>query len=376
MALFLASTLVNIGCGGMSTPTVSSTPITISSQFLYVTGEIQGDRTQIFGYRIQMDGTLSPLALPSLIAPYCCHQATSSGSVLYIADFGGGVAAMSSDPQSGQLTALPGSPFPGPTASASGTPTACGKKFLYVTNGYPGGIFAFTIDSKGALNAIPGSPFPTGMFPGQPVLDPLCRFLFVTNSSDGSPTGKGGLVYAYTVDAVTGNLSSVDGSPFTVGRSTSIMHSIAVDTNGNFLYVPDHDSQTISGFSIASTGALTPLTGSPFKGDQPPFFALAVGGSAAQFLYVANAASNSLSEFAIDSVTGQLTLVSDLTTTSQPSFLVSSGNFLYSFNVVSGNVSSNNINVFSVNQDGTLHQISMDGTLAYFPVSAAVSTSP
>lgn len=177
-----------------------------------------GDRTQIFGYRIESDGTLVPLVLSSLVAPFCCHQGASSGTVLYLADFGGGIAAMRADAQSGQLSPLPGSPFLGLTGSATGSPTACGNKFLY----------------------------------GQPVVDPSCSFLFVTNSFDGSSAANGGIVYAYTLDAATGILNSVSGSPFTVGNPTSIIRSATTDPTGCFLYVPNSDVQAVSGFSNRS----------------------------------------------------------------------------------------------------------------------------
>lgn len=378
IALLLVSILTIVGCGskGSSSSNSSAGPVTASSQFLYVTGEIAGDQTQIFGYRIRNDGTLASLALSSLVAPLCCHQGASSGNVLYLADFGGGIAAMRADPQSGQLSPLSGSPFSGLTGSATGSPTACGNKFIYVTNGFPGGVFAFLIDASGALSQVPGSPFPTGTSPGQPVVDPSCSFLFVTNSFDGSSAANGGIVYAYTLDAATGILNSVSGSPFTVGNPTSMIRSVATDTTGRFLYVPNSDVQAVFGFSIGPTGALIPLTGSPFTAGQSPIFALAVSVASKQFLYVANSGSNDILAFAVDNTTGNLSLISSFATTSQPSFLASSGSFLYSFNLVSGSVSSSNVNVYTVNQDGTLSPVATGGSLAYTPTSASVVTAP
>ncbi len=198
---------------------------------------------------------------------------------------------------------------------------------------------------------MPGSPFPTGTSPGPPTVDPLCRFLFVTNSSDGSATPNGGIVYAYRVDASTGSLSPVSGSPFSVGDSTSIFRSATIDATGNFLYLPNPGSQVVSGFSIGPTGILGPLTGSPFTAGQNPAFVLAMSVSSRQFLYVANNGSNDISAFAVDDNTGRLSLISSFATNSQPLFLASSGAFLYSFNNVSNNGSSFNVNVYSVNQE-------------------------
>jgi len=95
-----------------------------------------------------------------------------------------------------------------------------------------------------------------------------------------------------------------------------------------------------------------------------------------QFLYVANAGSNEISAFAVDNSTGNLSFISNFAANSQPSFLALSGAFLYSFNLVSGNVSSSNVNVYSVNRDGTLSPVAADGSLGYTPTSASVVTVP
>src|SRR6266481_5655920 len=128
------------------------------------------------------------------------------------------------------------------------------------------------------------------------------------------------------------------------------------------------------GFRIGPTGALIPLTGSPFTAGQSPLFSLAVSVASKQFLYVANAGSNEISAFAVDNSTGNLSFISNFAANSQPSFLALSGAFLYSFNLVSGNVSSSN--VYSVNRDGTLSPVAADGSLGYTPTSASVVTVP
>jgi hypothetical protein len=71
---------------------------------------------------------------------------------------------------------------------------------------------------------------------------------FVTNS-----------VLAYGVDAVTGTLTPVPGSPFPAGKSPS---AVAVDPVGRFLYVTVTDG--ILAYQIGSDGALTAVPGSPF----------------------------------------------------------------------------------------------------------------
>jgi 6-phosphogluconolactonase len=366
-------------CGGVSQSPVTGTnpgggtqPVSAAAQYLFVTGEISGNRSQIFGYKIQSDGTLAALSLPDLTSTYCCHQITAAGTTLYVADFGGGMAAWSIDPLTGQLTALPGSPFPGLPASAEGSPAACGK-FLYATNGLPG-VYGATIDSIGGLTEAPGSPFTSGGAPGKPAIDPSCRFVFVTNSADGASQPAGGTVYAYTADAATGQLNSVPGSPFTVGSSTSIISEAAVDATSKFLYVPNATDGIVSGSAISAAGALKPVPGSPFSAGQRPVFALAATVLSSGFLYVANAGSNDISVFAIDGGTGRLNPISHSATTSEPIFLVASGKFLYSFNAVSNSVSANNVSAYAIAADGTLTAIAPPPSLSYFPISATVAT--
>ena len=377
-ALLLLSAPFIVSCGGNKSssnngPLPATGTALASSQLLYVTGEIAGDRTQIFGYRIQDDGTLIPLSLPMLISPYCCHEAASAGSVLYVADFAGGMTAMSVDLPSGQLSAVPGSPFAGISASSSGSPVTCAGKFVYATNGFPGGIFAFAIGSNGALTPLPGSPFAGGPLPKRPMVDPLCTRLFVPNSPDEAINSTGGIIFSYSIDSATGKLTPVPGSPFTADSKLSNLFSGTIDSTGKFLYVTNPDSQSVLAFSISATGVITPVPGSPFAAGSKPDFVLPVIVFSRQFLYVANSGSNDISIFAIDNNTGALTAISRVAAGGGPSFLVSSRNFLYSLNSF-----SNDISGYAVNQDGTLRQIPTGLTAppGYLPLSAAIVTGP
>jgi len=77
----------------------------------------------------------------------------------------------------------------------------------------------------------------------------------VANKGDGTISG-------YTINATTGALSTVAGSPFAAG---SAPNSLVVDNLGKFLYVANGGSNTVSIYAIdAMSGALTPSSGSPF----------------------------------------------------------------------------------------------------------------
>jgi 6-phosphogluconolactonase len=367
LAVLLLLSVTTLSCGGGPSSSHPPPP-SMPSEFLYVTGTIPGNQTQIFGYEIHNDGTLGAIALSSLTSPYCCHGAASAGSVLYVADFGSGMAAFTVD-QKGGLTALDGSPFSGLTGGANGSPVICGKKFLYATNGSPGSVFAFSIASSGALSPSSGSPFATGQTPGTPVADSSCRFLFVPNGNGGAL--RDASVFAYTVDASSGKLNAVSGSPFSVGAGSATLLSAAADTTGRFLYVPVPDRGVVAAFSIDGSAVLTSVAGSPFTTGKAPVFSLVMSVSSQQFLYVANQGANNVSVFSIDSSTGNLSLRSQFATPGAPTFLAATAGFLYSFNVA-----ANSVSIYSVNQDGSVTTIPHGLSLAYTPASATVVTMP
>jgi len=104
------------------------------------------------------------------------------------------------------------------------------------------------------LSFIIGSPYatgPSGLYPDDIVVDPTGRFLYTTNLSSNNVTG-------FQIDATTGALSAIPGTPFSTGLGPLRM---AFEQSGKFAYVLDANASTISVYAInATTGALT-LTG-------------------------------------------------------------------------------------------------------------------
>jgi DNA-binding beta-propeller fold protein YncE len=115
-------------------------------------------------------------------------------------------------------------------------------------------IAAFSVDATtGALTPVPGSPFTAGLAPVCLELNSAQNVLYAMNF-------LGGNISAYSI-ASNGVLTPVTGSPFTVGAQPG---SIAI-TGDNYLYVTLPASNSILGFSISiANGGLTPLVGSPF----------------------------------------------------------------------------------------------------------------
>jgi 6-phosphogluconolactonase (cycloisomerase 2 family) len=95
-----------------------------------------------------------------------------------------------------------------------------------------------------------------------------------------------------------------------------------VDSGEKFLYVANSFDNTVSGFSIASTGALALLADTPIATGTSPS-ALAFDGTGA-FLYAANFTSTNISGFAVDSTSGKLTVIdnSPFTGPASPAFMV------------------------------------------------------
>ena len=146
-------------------------------------------------------------------------------------------------------------------------------------------------------------------------------FLYVPNQVSND-------ISAYSVDATSGALTAVSGSPFAAGGGAM---SIAAVPTGKFVYIAYSDDGTIGGFSVnASTGALTPVNGSPFPA-APSISSLVVAPSG-DHLFTANHYSESLYAYAIDPATGALSRVAScalLHETPADVAVTPSGRFVY-----------------------------------------------
>ncbi len=170
-------------------------------------------------------------------------------------------------------------------------------KFLYINDLTGGRIFGYQIGSDGSLIPVPGSPF-TLPANGQPTLvsvDGSSRFLYC-------PLLSGG-VAAAAIDATTGAITDVLGSPFPTADSPT---GIVTSPSG-YVYV-SNNSGAVDGFKIGGDGALTPVAGSPYL---TAFTAMGPAVDATgQFLYVGIEASNIIYGFRIDSSSGTLSALS------------------------------------------------------------------
>jgi 6-phosphogluconolactonase len=231
-----------------------------SGTYLYVagySGPTAPVNTVISAYSVNSLGALVPLAKYTVSSEL--STVVAAGNYLYVAGYYTNSITVFSIGSTGELSQnVPGSPFATDTGPYSIAADPSGSVLYTANNGVPtateatpGSISAFTIDSStGALTPVPGNPQPIAVH-GAISIDPMGRFLLVPEISG---------VSVYTINTTTGALAAVAGSPFPTGTDPSVVN---VDPMDRFVYVVNDGSANVSEFTLESSGALTPLGGSP-----------------------------------------------------------------------------------------------------------------
>jgi 6-phosphogluconolactonase len=306
------------------------------------------------------------------VASWVSCKSTSSHYVYASLPGPSQIAAFREDPNSGVLTAIPGSPFPSGASPESIAIHPSGK-FLYAVNGgeNENNVSLFDVAGSGVLSEIPPRT-PVGEAPKLLAMDAGGNFLYVAN-------GGANTVSVFSIDQTNGTLTAVQ-NPFPVGMSPSDMklnsagtvlymvgaesnvlasfgitngaltsliqsssnspgnspgngpNAIAIAPDGNYLYIANTLDGSISIFGISSSGVFTQTAGSPFAESltaDPLSLAVHPSGN---FLFVANSHSNNVAVYSITTSSGALTATATPTygTQSGPSFLAvdPNGNFL------------------------------------------------
>ena len=187
---------------------------------------------------------------------------------------------------------------PGSGAAAVVTPDG---RFVYLASG-PGQsrISAFSASSAtGALSPLAANTLAASdtVFPGDAgmAISPNGRFLYLSSRS------TLGRIEAYTIDSTTGALSPVNGSPFT---SPGAPKELALDPSGKFLFVATGSG--VAAYAVdAASGALTGVAGSPFGFSSMAHVAVDPSG---HFLY-ATYLSSPIAAYTIDQKTGALSAI-------------------------------------------------------------------
>ena len=256
-----------------------SVAVNPSVNFVYVANEVSDN---VSAFTFDASG-LSPVAgSPFPTGPGIAGSAPKSvavdpsGQFVYVVN--GGSAALVSvfaiETSSGALTPV-SCLFCGTGNGPFSVAVDPSGSFVYVANSEDDNVSAYTIEASGALMPTPldGMPFPAGNTPVSVAVDPPGQFVYVANSLSDN-------VSAFTIDASSGELTPVIGSPFTTGATGAGPLSVAVDPSGQFVYVANSGSASVLAFTIdTSTGALTPVSGSPFQVGNIPISVATTGTS-------------------------------------------------------------------------------------------------
>ena len=286
---------INASTGALGTPTSIATPqppldsvALDGTKFLYV---FQQPLTQptalIYGYAIdQTTGALTAIASSPFSPPITTtlNGATASNNFLYI---GGNsfvnnllaptISAFSIASDGSLASSVTGSPFdaapPTNALAGFGPWLASQSQFVYATefegsSGQPGGVAAFKLDpNTGALTSVSGSPFSTGPVgsPAQIVYD-AARGPFVYVALSNPPSFQN-LIAAFSVDQSTGALTPVPGSPFAAANTATLV----LDPSGQFLFTGNSGTSIVE-YKVGSDGSLTSLPGTPAIATAPFVF--------------------------------------------------------------------------------------------------------
>jgi hypothetical protein len=254
-----------------------------------------GTTSTLYGWSIGSAGTLTALSASPYAAPFMPFVPVGFGTQSIITNPAGSLLFFSASatgtgtngPQvfvyqigsDGTLTAAGGSPFSVPFTGNLATDGL--GKYLYITDASPAHtgseIAAYSIGTTGALTMVSGSPFAGNDFNMWQVQgEPTGKFLIgTTGESIAINTVDNDKLYVFSI-GTTGALTEVSGSPF-VTQSSPLSIAVQSDANGSLIYtfgLTDDRSafNSVEGYSINSSGALTALTGSPFAnaavGDQ------------------------------------------------------------------------------------------------------------
>lgn len=257
----------------------------------YATDPESGTLTQIAGSPFNVNGppASDPQAKSVAVDP--------TGKFAYAAEFNGNgnngsVGAFTINQLTGALTLTSGSPFTVGNRAQTAVVDPSGS-FVYVTTPGSDSIFGFSINrATGNLVALSGSPFSTGSptSPWGAAIDPSGRYLCITKQAAKQ-------VASFSIDTLTGNLAQVSVVP--TGASAV---SVAIDPSGRFVYVA---ATLIYAYTLSPAGILNAIPGSPFTaGESPQSVAVDPSG---RFVYTANGGTNDVSGFVIDQNTGALT---------------------------------------------------------------------
>jgi 6-phosphogluconolactonase len=254
------------GSSTLSGPNLRASALDPTGKFLYVAtsdNNLWAYSTMAGSRSLSLNVPGSPFATGS--TPYAI--ATSATGFAYAVNYGDdSLSAYSINAANGSLSQVSGSPFALGASAEAESPRCIAitpdGKFAYIGYGNASIISAFSLGAgTGVPTQLPGSPIAVASGISSLCVDPSGSFLFAANLNS--------TVSVFRINAATGELAEIPGSPFAAGTAgTTSAEAATVDPSGKFLFVsvvqPSRNGK-VYGFSIdASTGGLGAVPGSPF----------------------------------------------------------------------------------------------------------------
>jgi 6-phosphogluconolactonase len=243
-------------------------------------------------------------------------------------------------------------------------------KFLYVANSNSANISAYKIDAtSGVLTPITGSPFAVVGNPAALTIDSSGSFLYTQTLTTVAPVKQ--LLSGFVIDATSGALTAVV-QPTVNGNTTFIGLTFVPTTEILYAAEPAPLNNVLGFAALPTTGVLAPAPGPPTAEAGSPFGI--AGHPTGKFVYVTNNANSDVSGYSVDASSGRLTAVpmSPFTSGTAPGAgpqavaVERTGKFLYVVNAGEVDISEYSIDAMS----GKLTQLTGS------PLPLAVGTIP
>jgi 6-phosphogluconolactonase (cycloisomerase 2 family) len=223
----------------------------------------------LYGFSIDAaTGALTPVPTShyTLMGSGSSIAADPAGHFLFVGG-SSGISVFTVSATDGSLTPAPGSPFA--TASPVQLATDGKGRYLYAVGG--SGISAFSYNQvSGVLTPVTGSPFNPFLPATMAQVEGESTGTYLVGTTAEAGAGSGVIdrnLYVFGITQATGALTKI--------AATATVYSpvyMTVSPNGKFVYSFNEDdslptnpiTDPIEGYAISSTGALTPVSGSPF----------------------------------------------------------------------------------------------------------------
>ena len=253
----------------------------------------------ITGFRVSASGNMTPVS----VSPISPGPTTGAGESC-LAATAAGFSGLTGAPAGDFVCGLNPPSFPRSPAQIRFTPN--GNQLIVTVKG-TNTIYVFPVNNVGRLG------YPTVTQAPGPALPTFFGFAFDNNehllvtelfgTATSIPKGGAGAVSSFQVGKV-GSLLPI--SSHVADGGTAACWIALEPITGNFAYVSNNLSASISSYSVATDGSVTLIDGTAAVGAGPNDLAMATEGGAS-FLYVVDAGNGTVGAFQVNLTNGSLT---------------------------------------------------------------------